>query len=109
MRAPSGAKKTNMRLLGVVENMSYLVGTGETIFGEGGGEELARTIGVPLLGRIPLDPRSAAQADVGDLSCSGLPTPSRARLSSPSRRRSSRPAASAASARPRRLPLLQRS
>ena len=57
---------TNMRLLGVVENMSYLVGTGETIFGEGGGEELARTIGVPLLGRIPLDPALREAADVGD-------------------------------------------
>ena len=66
VRAAEMARKTNMRLLGVVENMSYLVGTGETIFGEGGGEELARAIGVPLLGRIPLDPALREAADVGD-------------------------------------------
>jgi ATP-binding protein involved in chromosome partitioning len=66
VRAAEMARKTNMRLLGGVENMSYLVGTGETIFGEGGGEELARVIGVPLLGRIPLDPALREAADVGD-------------------------------------------
>ena len=45
-----------MRLLGVVENMSYLVGTGQEVFGSGGGERLAKELGVPLLGRVPLDP-----------------------------------------------------
>src|SRR5947208_15699403 len=48
-RAASMARKTNMRLLGVVENMS-----GE-VFGTGGGEELAAQLDVPLLGRVPLD------------------------------------------------------
>ena len=56
VRAALMAQKTNMRLLGVVENMSYLVGTGAQLFGVGGGEELAATIGVPLLARIPFDP-----------------------------------------------------
>ena len=37
--------------LGVVENMSYLVGTGEELFGPGGGEALADETGVPLLAR----------------------------------------------------------
>src|SRR5919197_1586558 len=50
-RAAVMAQKTNMRLLGVIENM-----TGET-FGTGGGERLAEELGVPLLGRIPLDAR----------------------------------------------------
>ncbi|MGH3048711.1 MAG: Mrp/NBP35 family ATP-binding protein, partial [Gaiellaceae bacterium] len=44
-RAAAMAQKTNMRLLGVVENMSG------DVFGSGGGEELASELGVPLLGR----------------------------------------------------------
>jgi ATP-binding protein involved in chromosome partitioning len=51
------AIETGMRLLGVVENMSYLVGTGQELFGSGGGEALAAELGVPLLGKVPLDPR----------------------------------------------------
>src|SRR5919197_3543527 len=50
-RAATMARKTNMRLLGVVENM-----TGE-VFGTGGGDDLAHELEVPLLGRVPLDPR----------------------------------------------------
>jgi ATP-binding protein involved in chromosome partitioning len=66
VRAAEMARKTNMRLIGVVENMSYLVGSGEAIFGEGGGEALAADIGVPLLGRVPLDPALRAAADDGE-------------------------------------------
>jgi len=66
VRAALMAQKTNMRLLGVVENMSYLVGTGAAIFGEGGGEQLAETIDAPLLGKIPLDPRLRECADAGE-------------------------------------------
>jgi ATP-binding protein involved in chromosome partitioning len=58
-RAAAMAQKTNMRLLGVVENMSG------DVFGTGGGEALARELGVPLLGTIPLDPRLREQGDVG--------------------------------------------
>src|SRR5881227_4007006 len=57
-RAATMAQKTNMRLLGVIENMS-----GE-IFGTGGGEVLAAELGVPLLGTIPLDPRLREQGDL---------------------------------------------
>ena len=56
-RAALMAIETGMRLLGVVENMSYLVGTGQELFGSGGGEALAEELGVPLLGKVPLDPR----------------------------------------------------
>ena len=52
-RAASMAQKTNMRLLGVIENMSG------DVFGAGGGEELAADLGIPLLGTVPLDPRAA--------------------------------------------------
>jgi ATP-binding protein involved in chromosome partitioning len=58
-RAALMARKTNMRLLGVVENMS-----GET-FGSGGGERLAEELEVPLLGRVPLDPRLREAGDSG--------------------------------------------
>jgi ATP-binding protein involved in chromosome partitioning len=59
-RAALMAQKTNMRLLGVVENMS-----GEA-FGSGGGERLADELGVPLLGRIPLDPALREAGDAGE-------------------------------------------
>jgi ATP-binding protein involved in chromosome partitioning len=54
-----------MRVIGVVENMSFLVGTGQELFGSGGGQALADEIGVPLLGRIPLDPLLREAADEG--------------------------------------------
>jgi ATP-binding protein involved in chromosome partitioning len=66
VRAAEMARKTNMRLIGVIENMSYLVGSGQEIFGAGGGEVLAGAIGAPLLGRIPLDPALRAAADQGE-------------------------------------------
>jgi ATP-binding protein involved in chromosome partitioning len=65
-RAAQMAQKTNMRLLGVVENMAYMVGTGEELFGSGGGDALGREVGLDVLGRIPFDPRLAAYADEGE-------------------------------------------
>ncbi len=59
-RAALMAQKTNMRLLGVVENMS-----GET-FGSGGGDRLAEELGIPLLGRVPLDSRLREAGDAGE-------------------------------------------
>ena len=58
-RAAGMAQKTNMRLLGVVENMSG------DVFGSGGGQELADQLGVPLLGTVPLDPALREQGDAG--------------------------------------------
>jgi ATP-binding protein involved in chromosome partitioning len=58
-RAAVMAQKTNMRLIGTIENM-----TGE-VFGRGGGAVLAEELGVPLLGEIPLDPRLREQGDLG--------------------------------------------
>ena len=59
-RAAQMAQKTNMRLAGVVENMS-----GE-VFGTGGGDRLAQELGVPLLGRVPLDPLLRECGDAGE-------------------------------------------
>jgi ATP-binding protein involved in chromosome partitioning len=58
-RAAAMAQKTNMRLLGVIENMSG------DVFGSGGGEDLADELGIPLLGTIPLDPVLREQGDLG--------------------------------------------
>ena len=58
-RAASMARKTNMRLLGVIENMSG------DVFGTGGGEELAAQLDVPLLGTVALDPLLREQGDLG--------------------------------------------
>jgi ATP-binding protein involved in chromosome partitioning len=66
VRAAQMARKTNMRLLGAVENMSYLVGSGEELFGSGGGPALSEEIDAPLLARIPFDPRLAELADEGE-------------------------------------------
>lgn len=57
-RAAHMATKSNQRILGVAENMSEFVcpdcGEATSIFGEGGGDDLAKELDVPLLGRIPL-------------------------------------------------------
>ena len=66
VRAAQMALKTGMRVIGAVENMSYLVGTGQELFGSGGGQALADEIGVPLLARIPLDPVLRESADEGN-------------------------------------------
>jgi len=58
-RAAAMAQKTNMRLLGVIENMSG------DVFGAGGGEELAVDLGIPFLGSVPLDPVLREQGDLG--------------------------------------------
>jgi ATP-binding protein involved in chromosome partitioning len=73
VRAAKMAREVNMRLLGVVENMSYLVGSGQEIFGAGGGAELARELGVPLLGQLPLDPLLRECADAGEPLVSAVP------------------------------------
>ena len=56
-RAAAMARKVNLSVVGVVENMSWFRGddgTAYEIFGSGGGEELAHDLEVPLLGRVPL-------------------------------------------------------
>jgi ATP-binding protein involved in chromosome partitioning len=67
-RAAEMAAKFDLEVMGVVENMSgFTTPGGErfTIFGEGGGQELADDIDVPLLGKIPLQEALRAHADQG--------------------------------------------
>ncbi|HLM85991.1 MAG TPA: Mrp/NBP35 family ATP-binding protein [Solirubrobacteraceae bacterium] len=67
-RAAQMAHKVDLRICGVVENMSgFATPTGErfAIFGEGGGQELADELDVPLLGRVPLTMPLREHADSG--------------------------------------------
>ena len=67
-RAADMARRSFLRVAGVIENMSAFTcehGQSYPLFGEGGGQALADQIGVPLLGRIPLEPAVAAGGDAG--------------------------------------------
>lgn len=62
-------EKTNVKLLGVAENMSYLEqpdGSKLALFGEGGGEQTAADLKIPLLGQIPLDQSIREGGDSGN-------------------------------------------
>jgi ATP-binding protein involved in chromosome partitioning len=67
-RAAFMAKKVNLEVKGVIENMSWFSGDDGKryeIFGAGGGRELAERIDVPLLGQIPLLPELREGSDSG--------------------------------------------
>ncbi len=68
-RAGKMAVQTHLRCIGVIENMSFFVcphcGEETPIFGVGGGQEAADTLGVPLLGRIPLQTSLREGGDEG--------------------------------------------
>ena len=65
----SFAKAVNLPILGVIENMSGLVcphcGKEIDVFKVGGGEAAAKELGLPFLGRIPLDPAIVVGGDAG--------------------------------------------
>lgn len=71
MKAVKMAQKMDIRVLGVVENMSYLLlpetGKKFEVFGRSKGEEMAKAAGVPLLGQLPLDPELAKLCDQGQI------------------------------------------
>ena len=61
-------EKVNVPLIGVAENMSYLEapdGSRQALFGEGGGEETAKSLETSLLGQIPIDPNVRLGCDKG--------------------------------------------
>ena len=70
-KAVKMAQKMNIRVLGVVENMSYLVlpetGKRMEVFGRSRGEEMAKASGAPLLGTLPIDPELAKLCDEGKI------------------------------------------
>lgn len=67
-RVADMARRSAMRIVGVVENMSAFVapdGSSHAVFGEGGGAALAAEIGVPLLAQVPLEPAVSRGGDAG--------------------------------------------
>ena len=68
-RAANMGRNNYLRIAGVIENMSAFVtpdGESYTIFGSGGGEDLAAEVGAPLLAQIPIDVAVAASGDAGE-------------------------------------------
>lgn len=68
IRAVNMGRSSHLRILGVVENMSYFEApSGERfdIFGSGGGQRLAASAGIELLGQIPIEPAVSAGSDGG--------------------------------------------
>lgn len=62
-------RATKLPVLGVVENMSGFIcphcANTVDIFKSGGGEKMASEMGVPFLGRIPIDPKMVESGDSG--------------------------------------------
>jgi len=70
-KAVKMARTLNVRVLGVIENMSYLVlpetGKRMEIFGRSKGDEMAKASEAPLLGQLPIDPELARLCDEGNI------------------------------------------
>ena len=70
-KAVGMAKMMNIPILGIVENMSYVVcphcGEQLSVFGESGLEEYAAGEGIRVLGRLPIDPALSKAADEGTI------------------------------------------
>jgi ATP-binding protein involved in chromosome partitioning len=67
-RVADMARRSYMKVVGVVENMSEFVapdGSRHAVFGQGGGAALADEIGVPLVARIPIEPAVSQGGDTG--------------------------------------------
>ena len=67
-RVADMAKRSFIPLLGVVENMSYFETDDRNkyrIFGEGGGDELSKKFGIPLLSKIPISETSVEESENG--------------------------------------------
>ncbi|GJM39321.1 MAG: iron-sulfur cluster carrier protein [Acidimicrobiales bacterium] len=68
-RVADMGRKNYLRIVGVIENMSEFVapdGSRHALFGSGGGEALATDVGVPLLGRVPIEPGVSEGGDIGE-------------------------------------------
>ena len=63
------AHRLNLKIIGIIENMSGMVcphcGKRIDIFKEGGGKKAAFELGVPFLGKIPLEPQIVTSGDEG--------------------------------------------
>ncbi|MFO7997089.1 MAG: Mrp/NBP35 family ATP-binding protein [Dehalococcoidia bacterium] len=70
-KAVNMVRKMEKRVLGVVENMSYLyvpeIDKKIEVFGRSRGEEMARAVDAPFLGQLPIDPKLARLCDEGEI------------------------------------------
>ena len=68
-KAVNMAKKMNVPIIGLVENMSYLLcpdcGRKISVFGESTADEVAKEYGIPMLAKLPIDPKIADSVDQG--------------------------------------------
>jgi ATP-binding protein involved in chromosome partitioning len=68
-KAVNFARKLNLHIHGIIENMSGLTcphcGKKINLFKEGGGEKAAKELGIPFLGKIPIDPKIVELGDDG--------------------------------------------
>ena len=70
-KAYNMAKIMNIPILGIIENMSYIIcpdcGKHINMFGENKTEKIAHEMGIPFLGRLPVDPDLAILCDKGEI------------------------------------------
>jgi ATP-binding protein involved in chromosome partitioning len=68
VRVADMARRSYLKVLGVIENMSTFTcahGESYALFGSGGGQALAESLGVPLVAQVPLEPEVSAANDAG--------------------------------------------
>ncbi|HPP43819.1 MAG TPA: Mrp/NBP35 family ATP-binding protein [Caldisericia bacterium] len=69
-RSAYAFNKLNVKILGVVENMSYFICPENEkeydIFGSGGGEKISKYLNIPLLGKIPIEIEIRKGGDIGE-------------------------------------------
>ena len=70
-KAVKMAQKMNIPIIGLVENMSYLecpdCGKKISVFGESHIDEIAREYNIPVLAKLPIDPKVAEHVDNGTI------------------------------------------
>lgn len=68
-KAVAFARSLNLKILGIIENMSGMTcphcGKDIDLFKKGGGEKVALELGIPFLGKIPIDPQIVISSDEG--------------------------------------------
>jgi len=76
-KAVAFARRLNLKIFGIIENMSGMVcphcGKKIDLFKEGGGEKIAYELKVPFLGKIPIDPQIVTLGDKGKSFIDSLP------------------------------------
>lgn len=70
-KAVKMAQKMNIPIIGLVENMSYLecpdCGKKISVFGESHIDEIAKKYNIPVLAKLPIDPKVAEHVDNGTI------------------------------------------